>query len=139
MTEIHISSEAYSSEPVRFPPLQVIDLAQEGAAVREAYRNQVLLNVNDHCLRLAVIAEIYPWHAHPTSDELFLVLEGHLVIELGDGRELRLGPGHAATVPAGTRHRTRGDGRTVNLCFETRAAQTVLLPTPDPSTPQSPS
>lgn len=43
MTEIHNSAEAYTSEPVRFPPLHVIDLAHEGAAVREAYRNQVLL------------------------------------------------------------------------------------------------
>lgn len=93
--------------------------------------------MNDHYLRLAVIAGVYPWHAHPTSDELFLVLEGRLLIELGDGRELSLGPGQVVTVPAGIPHRTRGEGRTVNLCFETRAAQTVFMPTPDPSTPGS--
>lgn len=90
MTHQIPSAEAYASEPVRFPPLVV---------------------------RLAVITGDYPWHQHPRSDELFLVMEGRFEIELADGLTLRLGPWQSVVVPAGTLQRTRGIGRTVNLCF----------------------
>ena len=121
------SAEAYASEPVRFPPLVVVDLAREAAAVTESYRNQVISQVNANCLRLGVIAGDYPWHQHLRSDELFRVMEGRFEIELADGRTLRLGPWQSVVVPAGIVHRTRGVGRTVNLCFEALAAETVFV------------
>jgi mannose-6-phosphate isomerase-like protein (cupin superfamily) len=89
----------------------------------------VLSKVNGSCLRLAVFNEAYKWHYHPKSDELFLVVSGCLAIDLAD-RELQLGPWQAVTIPAGTHHRTRAIGRTVNLCFEELAAQTVFLDGP---------
>jgi len=116
------------NEPVRHAPLEVIDVSAEGRAVTDAYRNLVPCQVNQHCLRLAVLEGQYPWHLHPASDEPFLVLEGMLVIELANNHELRLRPGQAAVVPAGTVHRTRGEGRTVNLCVEALAAATTLMP-----------
>jgi mannose-6-phosphate isomerase-like protein (cupin superfamily) len=61
---------------------------------------------------------------------LFLVVDGTLVIDLADGSELRLGPWQAVTVPAGVVHRTRAIGRTVNLCFEELAAETVFVDLP---------
>lgn len=121
------SADAYANEPVRHPPLTVVDIAAEASAVTEAYRNQVLSRVNASCLRLAVIDGDYPWHKHPHSDELFLVVEGCLEIELSDGRILRLAPWQSVVIPAGEAHRTRGIGRTVNLCFEDLAADTVFL------------
>jgi mannose-6-phosphate isomerase-like protein (cupin superfamily) len=121
------SAESYASEPVRFPPLAVVDIASEAASVTEAYRNQVLNEVNANCMRLAVMTGGYPWHRHPRSDELFLVMHGRLEIDLADGRTLSLGPWQSAVIPAGTVHRTRGVGRTVNLCFESMAAETDFL------------
>jgi mannose-6-phosphate isomerase-like protein (cupin superfamily) len=121
------TSESYANEPIRFAPLQVVDLAAEAAAVSEPYRNQVMSQVNGSCLRLAVFNDVFRWHHHPTSDELFLVVEGTLVIDLDGGTELRLGPWQAVTIPAGTIHRTRAIGRTVNLCFEELAADTVFV------------
>lgn len=121
------SAEAYANEPVRFPPLVVVDLANEAAAVSEEYRNQVLSQVNASCLRLGVLTGDYPWHQHPRSDELFLVMEGRLEIELADGRALSLKPWQSVVVPAGIVHRTRGVGRTVTLCFEALAAETVFV------------
>ncbi len=127
MTHPIPSAEAYASEPVRFPPLVVVDLTSEAAGVTDVYRNQVISQVNTSCLRLGVITGDYPWHQHPRSDELFLVMEGKFEIELADGRTLRLGPWQSVVVPAGTVHRTRGVGRTVNLCFESVAAETVFV------------
>ena len=127
MTPAIPSAEAYASEPVRYPPLVVVDVAAEAATVTDEYRNQVLSRVNTSCLRLAVLSGEYPWHQHPHSDELFLVVDGLLEIELADGRTLRLEPWQSVVVPAGTVHRTRGLGRTVNLCVEDLAADTVFV------------
>src|ERR1700738_411532 len=76
------TAERYAKEPVRYPALHVVDLAAEGAAVTERYRNMVISRVNDSCLRLAVFDEAYRWHYHPTSDELFIVVSGCLAIDL---------------------------------------------------------
>lgn len=131
MSTADVTPESYAAEPVRFDALEVVDLVAEAAAVGDRYRNMVISRVNRHCLRLAVLEEDYPWHVHPTSDELFVVLEGRLAIDLVDGRELRLDAGQCTVIPAGTVHRTRGIGRTVNLCFEELAAETVFGASPD--------
>jgi mannose-6-phosphate isomerase-like protein (cupin superfamily)/GNAT superfamily N-acetyltransferase len=122
-----VTPDSYANEPIRFAPLHVVDLVSEAAAVSEPYRNQVISRVNRSCLRLAVFNDVFRWHHHPRSDELFLVVEGTLAIDLDDGTELRLGPWQAVTIPAGMIHRTRAIGRTVNLCFEELAADTVFL------------
>jgi mannose-6-phosphate isomerase-like protein (cupin superfamily) len=120
----------YQNEPVRYPALEILDVMAEASTIEQQYRNIVLNQVNGHCLRLAVIEGDYPWHYHPHSDELFLVVEGSLFIDLADGCEIRLGPWQGVTIPANTVHRTRAVMRTVNLCFEELAAQTVFLDAP---------
>ena len=126
-----VTPDSYANEPIRFPALRVVDLVSEAAAVSEPYRNQVISRVNSSCLRLAVFNDVFRWHHHPASDELFLVVEGTLAIDLEGGTELRLGPWQAVTIPAGTIHRTRAIGRTVNLCFEELAAETVFADSDD--------
>ena len=118
---------SYAREPVQYPPLRLIDIVKEAAGIQAEYRNVVLSQVNNGCLRLAVMSGDYPWHQHPRSDELFLVVEGQLTIELAGGRSVTLDPWQAITVPAGTVHRTRAAVRTVNLCFEDLGADTVLV------------
>jgi mannose-6-phosphate isomerase-like protein (cupin superfamily) len=124
------SADDYIHEPIRFPPLHVVDLQGESASVSDSYRNMVISRVNNHCMRLAVFEGEFRWHSHPTSDELFLVVEGCLAIDLADGRELRLTPWQSVTIPAKVVHRTRAIGRTVNLCFEELAAETIFLDNP---------
>jgi mannose-6-phosphate isomerase-like protein (cupin superfamily) len=125
--DMNISAEAYTKEPVRYPPLQVVNLKEEGAKVTDQYRNMVINRVNKSCLRLAVFEGDYRWHCHPKSDELFIAVEGCLAIDLEGGRELRLHPWESVTIPAGTVHRTRAIGRTMNLCFEELGAETVFV------------
>jgi len=130
VTSMQVSAEDYAKEPVRYPALHVVNLAAEGAAVTQRYRNMVINRVNDSCLRLAVFDEAYRWHYHPASDELFVVVEGCLAIDLSESRELRLHPWECVTIPAMTRHRTRALGRTVNLCFEKLGAETIFVDSP---------
>jgi mannose-6-phosphate isomerase-like protein (cupin superfamily) len=121
------SANEYSAETAGHAALTVVDVLAEQAAIVDAYRNQVLLDVNDGCMRLAVFEGEYRWHHHPDSDELFLVVQGALEIDLVDGRRLELAPWQCVVIPAGTVHRTRAVGRTVNLTYEKQHARTVFV------------
>lgn len=114
-------------ESARRAVLEVVSLAREAAAVTQEYENFVVLPVNDHRVRLAVMTGEFRWHRHPRSDECFLVLEGELEIDLRDRPTVLLRPGEAFSIPAGTSHRTRSRERAVNLCFERRDAYTDMV------------
>jgi mannose-6-phosphate isomerase-like protein (cupin superfamily) len=125
------SAQEYSAQTARYPALAVVDIRAEQAAVTEHYRNQVLLDVNGDCMRLAVFEGEYRWHHHPDSDELFLVVAGTLQIDLAGGDRLELTEWQSVVIPAGTVHRTRAIGRTVNVTCEKNGAQTVFVETAD--------
>ena len=123
------TAEAYSAERALFDALTVIDLQDRQSRITDRYRNEVIANVDAACLRLSVFQEEYRWHCHPDSDELFLVVDGTLEIDLQD-RTMQLRPWQLIVVPAGTVHRTRAVGRTVNATFEQQGARTVFLDAP---------
>lgn len=123
-------SDAYSAERARHPALTVVDIRAEQGGVTGSYRNQVLLDINKDCMRLAVFEGSYRWHHHPDSDELFLVVAGQLQIEFEDARQVTLTEWQSIVIPAGTVHRTRAIGRTVNITIEAQCAQTVFLDAP---------
>lgn len=120
-TEQAEAAVTHVDEPLR-AALEIVDLNRESRAVDQPYKNFVLLSVNDHCVRMAVMEGEFRWHRHPRSDECFLVLEGELEIDLASGESFRLKPGQAMTIPAGVVHRSRSRARAVNLCFEKRDA-----------------
>jgi mannose-6-phosphate isomerase-like protein (cupin superfamily) len=115
------------SEDAAFPGLTVVNLKQQADSVDQTYKNFVVVNINNHCVRLAVMQGEFRWHQHPRSDECFLVVEGDLEIDLADGRTFRLKPGEVFTVPAGVIHRARSHARAVNLCFEDSNAYTDVV------------
>jgi mannose-6-phosphate isomerase-like protein (cupin superfamily) len=43
------------------------------------------------------------WHTHEDQDEVFLLIEGHLTIQMRD-RNVELGPGELFVIPRGTEH-----------------------------------
>ena len=115
------------SEEAAFPALTVVNFGKAAAAVEQSYKNFVAFDVNNHCVRLAVMQGEFRWHQHPHSDECFLVVEGELEIDLRGGSTFRLRPGDGFTIPAGVVHRTRSHARAVNLCFEDRNAYTDVV------------
>ena len=121
------SAQEYSAQTARYTALAVVDIRAEQSAVTESYRNEVLVDINSDCLRLAVFEGEYRWHQHPDSDEWFLVVAGTLQIDLADGPRLELGEWQSVVIPAGTVHRTRAIGRTVNLTCEKIRARTVFV------------
>jgi mannose-6-phosphate isomerase-like protein (cupin superfamily) len=124
------TAEEYSAETAHYPPMTVVDIRSELADVTDAYRNQVLFDVNDECMRIAVFEGEYRWHYHPDSDELFVVVAGKLQIDFEGGRQVTLTEWQSVVVPSGTVHRTRAIGRTINVTFEKQGAKTVFVDPP---------
>jgi mannose-6-phosphate isomerase-like protein (cupin superfamily) len=121
------SAEDYSAQSACFTPLTVIDVFQLQKTVDTPYANNVLSNFNGDCVRMSVFEGEYLWHRHPDSDELFLVVEGRLEIDFAERSRVELTPWQLLVIPAGTVHRTRAVGRTVNLTFELQGAQTEFI------------
>ena len=106
---------------------QMIDLMQRAKALSGEYENVILSECNDHVVRMSRMEKAYFWHFHPNSDEMFLGIEGVLVLEL-ENRRIELGPGQMFNVARGVRHRTLPAGSySVNLTFERLDMETVAV------------
>lgn len=121
------SADEYSAQKARYAGLTIVDIHAYQRTINEQYRNDVLSNINGDCMRVAAFEGEYRWHYHPDSDELFLVVAGKLEIDLADKDTLELTEWQYVVVPAGTAHRTRAIGRTVNVTYEKQGAKTVFV------------
>ena len=90
-----------------------MDLMQKAKELSGNYENVVLSVINDHVIRISLMTEPYFWHLHPNSDEIFIGIEGTMILELEHQR---------------VRHRTAPAGsRSVNLTIERADIATVRM------------
>ncbi|WP_066516915.1 cupin domain-containing protein [Curtobacterium ammoniigenes] len=81
-----------------------VSLAAAFEGVTDHWTPRVVGRVNDQYVKVATLLGEFVWHAHDREDELFLVLEGHLVIQLEGQPDVHLDAGEFFVVPAGVRH-----------------------------------
>ena len=87
-----------------------IGLADKLAQFSEHWAPRVVAEVNDYQIKLAKLQGDFVWHSHDDTDEVFLVLKGHLRIDFRDqeGRELapaELDEGELCVVKKGDQHK----------------------------------
>ena len=95
----------------------VIDVNNIVGENKEKWINFDLTRVNDCVVRLGIFEGEFHWHHHEREDEMFFVLSGKLLLDIGDGT-IELGPNQGYTVPMGVEHRTRAESKTVCLMIE---------------------
>ncbi|CAN7278193.1 cupin domain-containing protein [Variovorax sp. LjRoot84] len=76
---------------------------QVAASLTEFWSPRVVAEVDDAYIKVAKVRGSLAWHSHENEDELFLVLKGHLRIEMESG-PVELGEGEMFVVPKGVRH-----------------------------------
>ncbi|GGL91683.1 cupin domain-containing protein [Nakamurella endophytica] len=81
----------------------VRNLHQSLAAIPGPWQPHRLSSVNDQDVKVAVLEGEFVWHRHSDSDELFLVVAGHLTMQLRDG-DVELRDGDVFVVPRGVEH-----------------------------------
>lgn len=93
-----------------------VDLEAKLAQFDEQWSPKLVGELNGQEIKLAKMEDEFVWHHH-AADELFLVLDGHLTIELREG-SVDLGEGEFFIVPRGVEHKPVADGEAHVLLFE---------------------
>jgi mannose-6-phosphate isomerase-like protein (cupin superfamily) len=96
-----------------------VNLAQKLSLFSERWSPRIVAQFNGHDVMVVKAEGEFVWHAHPDTDDFFLVLQGSLTIQLR-GSEVRLGPGDLYVVPKGAEHRPVADGEVHSLLIEPR-------------------
>ncbi|MCU1405871.1 MAG: cupin [Glaciihabitans sp.] len=87
--------------------MQILDPTDINAAldrVTAHWTPRVVGQVNDQYVKVAKLLGELVWHAHDDEDEMFLVVYGHLRIQLEGDHEISLHPGQFFVVPRGMQH-----------------------------------
>ncbi len=84
--------------------MPVVNLETKFSMFSEHWSPKIVASFNGHDVMVVKLRGEFVWHAHPETDDFFLVLKGNLTIELRDG-DVHLGPGELYVVPKGVEHR----------------------------------
>jgi mannose-6-phosphate isomerase-like protein (cupin superfamily) len=74
------------------------------AALTDYWSPRVVGEIDDSYIKVAKVHGELCWHSHDNEDELFLILKGHLRIELEHAAAVELDEGEMFVVPKGVRH-----------------------------------
>jgi mannose-6-phosphate isomerase-like protein (cupin superfamily) len=94
-----------------------VNLAEVLAGFDDRWSPRIVAGYNDNKVMVVKAEGDFTWHSHPDTDDFFLVLDGHLTVELRDG-PVELGPGELFVVPKGVEHRPRAHGVAQVLLIE---------------------
>jgi mannose-6-phosphate isomerase-like protein (cupin superfamily) len=81
------------------------------------WQPKIVAQVNDYDVRIVKVKGEFVWHKHDDTDDFFLVLKGHLTIQLRD-RDVELGEGELYVVPRGVEHCPRAEEEASILLIE---------------------
>jgi mannose-6-phosphate isomerase-like protein (cupin superfamily) len=77
-------------------------------SLTELWSPRVVTEFDDSFVKVAKVHGSLAWHSHDHEDELFMVLKGHLRIEMDEGT-VELSAGDVYVVPKGVRHNPVAD------------------------------
>ena len=102
--------------------MNVINLAQKFAQFTDQWHPHVVADLNDQHVKLAKVQGEFIWHRHAAEDELFMVVQGTLLMDFRDRTE-EVRPGQLLLVPRGTEHRPRAEAETWILMIEPKTTR----------------
>jgi mannose-6-phosphate isomerase-like protein (cupin superfamily) len=84
--------------------ISVVNLGEKFAKVKEQHSYKIVAQMNDYYFKIVKVQREFIWHSHPETDEVFMVLDGHLQIDLRD-KTLHLRQGELVVIPKGVEHK----------------------------------
>lgn len=97
-----------------------VTLRKVAADLADYWSPRVVGEVDDSYVKVAKLKGTLLWHSHEREDELFLVLRGHLRIEM-EHAVVELGEGDMYIVPKGVRHNPVAEDECHVLLFERKS------------------
>ena len=109
--------------------MQKVNLAEKLASFDDHWQPRIVAQYNENDVMVVKFTGSFPFHDHPETDDLFLVLEGEVLLDV-EAETHVLGPGELFVVPAGVRHRPRAEAEAKVLLIEPKGTPN----TGDPAT-----
>ena len=95
-------------------------MREVAAELSEYWSPRVVGEVDDSYVKVAKVKGSLTWHSHEQEDEVFLVLRGHLRIEM-ERESVDLREGEMFVVPKGVRHNPVAEEECYILLFERKS------------------
>jgi mannose-6-phosphate isomerase-like protein (cupin superfamily) len=96
-----------------------VNLAEKLHLLDRPFRPGIVGFLNDYKVVVVKADGEFVWHKHDDTDDFFLVLKGHVTIQLRD-RDVDLSEGELFIVPRGTEHCPKADEEAHILLIEPR-------------------
>lgn len=80
-----------------------VTLSEKLKLIADHWHPRIVARVDGYDVKLVKVKGEFVWHAHADQDEMFLVLEGNIVIRMRDG-DVSLSAGDLFVVPKGVEH-----------------------------------
>ena len=84
-------------------PTAPVNFQEKFARFSEPWSPKVIAEMNDYQFKLVRLHGEFVWHQHADTDEVFIVIEGEMVLRFRD-REIPLRAGELYVVPKGVEH-----------------------------------
>ena len=98
-------------------PERKTSIGEAAELLPQPFTHTVLGQVDDYCAYLSRFIGTYRFHEH-TKDEMYVVLEGEILIDYFDGPSVPVRQGEVLVVRAGERHRSRAEEESLVLMFK---------------------
>lgn len=85
---------------------------------------KIIAEMNDYQFKLVRFKGDFVWHDHVDTDEAFIVLEGHMLIEFENDTVI-LKQGELFVVPKGVKHKPSAEGECKILLIEPRGVVNI--------------
>lgn len=91
--------------------MNTINLQQKFGLFDKHWHPHIVAELNNNYVKLAKLEGEFVWHKHDDEDELFVIVEGTLMMDFRDNETVAIKAGEILVVPKGVEHRpwTRGE------------------------------
>ena len=108
--------------------MNAVNLQEKLAAFSEHWSPKIVSGFNGHDVMVVKVKGEFNWHAHPDTDDFFLVLKGKITIKLRD-RDVELNEGELFVVPKGIEHCPVAENEAELLLIEPKGTPNTGDPT----------
>ncbi|HKP53887.1 MAG TPA: cupin domain-containing protein [Chloroflexia bacterium] len=84
--------------------MEIVNLSERFNRFTDYWSPKVVGELNDFHVKLVKVKGEFVWHHHEAEDEMFLVVQGRLLIQLRD-RDIWLEEGEFTIIPKGVEHK----------------------------------
>ena len=98
-------------------PEKMVSIGEAADKLTQPFTHTVLGQVDDYCAYLSRFRGSYRFHEH-AKDEMYIVLEGEVIIDYDDGASAALFEGDTLVVKAHETHRSRSRNGALVLMFK---------------------